>query len=262
MAAIEKHAPGEFCWPELGTTDTAGAKVFYGQLFGWTPEDLPIGEGMTYTMLKLEGREAGALYELNPDQRQQGIPPHWMTYVAVESADQTAARARELGANVLTEPFDVFDAGRMSVMLDPQGATFAVWQAKHHIGLRINGVPGALTWSELATTDAGKARQFYTGLFGWGTKIGDAGGIEYTEWLNQGQPVGGMLQMTEEWKGAPPHWMPYFLVADCDASAARASQLGGQVIVPPTNIPHAGRFAMVQDPQGAMFSIIRLTAQH
>ncbi len=262
MSVMERHTPGDFCWAELGTSDPAGAKAFYSGLFGWTPDDLPIGEGMVYTMLKLEGLEVGALCELNPEQRQHGVPPHWMLYVSVESADAAAARARELGAKVVVEPFDVFDSGRMAVLQDPQGAYFSVWQPKQHIGARLAGQLGTLCWSELATTDTAAARTFYTALFGWGFKIGEGGPVQYTEWINAGKHMGGMLEMTAEWGGAPPHWMPYFLVAGCDSSAAKATDLGGNLMVPPTDIPNVGRFATVKDPQGAVFSIFQLTAAH
>ncbi len=260
MAVIDKHTLGSFCWPELATSDSKAAKAFYSNLFGWTPDDMPMNGGV-YTMLKLEGRELGALHDMAPEQRTQGIPPNWLVYVAVESVDRTADLAGQLGGGTLAGPLDVFDAGRMAVLRDPQGAALGVWQAKNHIGARIGGVAGTLTWSELATTDAAAARTFYAGLFGWGDKIGQTGPLEYTEWINLGQPVGGMLQMTEEWHGAPPHWMPYFLVGDCDASAAKATELGGRTFVPPTDIPNVGRFGMLADPQGAMFSIIRLTMQ-
>jgi predicted enzyme related to lactoylglutathione lyase len=258
MAAIDRHTPGVFCWTELGTTDAAAAKVFYSGLFGWTPDDMPVSESMTYTMLKLEGRELGALYQLSNEQRTQGVLPNWLLYVAVDNPDQIANTANELGGKILAGPFDVFDAGRMAVMQDPEGAVFAVWQAKNHIGARIGHVAGTLCWSELAAKDAAKAKDFYTKLFGWDARTDQMGPMRYTQWLNRGQPVGGMLQMTETWQAASPHWMAYFQVADCDSSAARAKNLGGQVMVSPMDVANVGRFAVLQDPQGAAFSVIRL----
>ncbi|MBI4876091.1 MAG: VOC family protein [Acidobacteria bacterium] len=260
MAGIERHPAGAFCWVELGTTDVAAAKAFYGGLFGWTAEDMPMGEGQAYTMLKLAGLETGAMYKLTAEMLQQKIPPNWMLYVTVESVDATMEKVKENGGQVAVGPFDVGEAGRMAVIRDPQGAVVSMWQAKGHIGIRVAGAAGSLCWSELATTDRVGARQFYTQVFGWGTKIGQMGPVEYTQWLVGEMPVGGMLEMTEEWEGAPPHWMPYFLVADCDASADQSKALGGTVCVPPTDVPNEGRFAVLQDPQGAYFSIIRLSA--
>src|SRR6184192_4095337 len=135
MSTTTQHAPGTFCWPELSTTDQNGAKKFYSTLFGWTFNDTPIGPNEVYTTLQLGGRAAAALYNMRPEMRAQGIPPHWMSYVAVEDADQTAARARQLGGTIIVQPFDVMELGRMAVIQDPTGAPFALWQAKKHQGV-------------------------------------------------------------------------------------------------------------------------------
>ena len=257
MANLEKQAPGTFSWAELGTTDAAGAKEFYAKLFEWTAEDMPMGEQGVYTILKLNGLEVAALYGLQEEQKKRGVPPHWLLYVAVSSADQTVARATELGAKVHAGPFDVFDYGRMAVIQDPQGAMFAIWQAGKHDGAQTKEVTRRHCWSELATTDLGKAQEFYTGLFGWTTNKQQFGPMEYTTWVNQGTPAGGALQMDAQWKGAPPHWMAYFSVASIEESTQKVSALGGSVCVPPTDIPGVGRFSVVNDPQGAVFSMIQ-----
>jgi hypothetical protein len=260
MPGIERHPAGAFCWVELGTTDATAAKAFYGGLFGWTPEDMPMASG-EYTMLKLAGLELGAMYTLTEEMRRQGVPPNWMLYVNVGSVDDTVAKVAAAGGQVVTGPFDVADAGRMAVLRDPQGALVSIWQPKNHIGIRIAGVVGTLCWSELATTDRVMAREFYATVFGWGARISHMAPVEYTQWMAGEMPAGGMLEMTEEWHGAPPHWMPYFLVADCDASAEKAAELGGQVVVPPMDVPKVGRFAVLCDPQGACFSVIHPTTE-
>ena len=255
MPAIEHHPPGAFCWTELGTTDPDAAKTFYSAIFGWTPEDLPMPSG-AFTMLRLGGRELGALYRLPNAQLEMGVPPHWLNYVAVPDVAATIDRVRSLGGTLLMGPHEVPGAGSMAVFRDPQGAVFAVWQAQGQIGARVQNEDGAVCWTELATTDAGAARSFYTALFGWTTTYDDKG--RYTEWKNGDSAIGGMIEMTEEWGGAPPYWMPYFLVADCDATAAQAKQAGGSALVEPKEIPGVGRFAVLADPQGAVFSVIRL----
>src|SRR5262245_47119948 len=166
MPEVTKHNPGTFCWVELATTDPAAAKRFYGDLFDWSVEDMPAGEGMTYTMLKLGGKNAGALYHLDEDRRKAGVPPHWFTYVAVTSADESAKKAASLGGTVVQQPFDVMDVGRMAVLQDPTGAHFAVWEPKRHHGTGIVGEPGSHVWTELLTTDTKKAGDFYSKLFG------------------------------------------------------------------------------------------------
>lgn len=259
MATVTQHAPGTFCWPELATTDQQGAKTFYTTLFGWEFSDSDMGGGESYTMLKLAGRDVGALYSMREEQRGQGIPPHWNSYVAVESADQAAAKAKALGGQVLMEPFDVFDAGRMAIVKDPTGAVFCVWQAKAHIGAGVLNELGALCWTELMTTDTGKAGTFYTGLFDWKAEAMPMAPMTYTIFKSGTAQAGGMMAITPEMGPVPPHWMVYFAVADCDAAVAKAKGLGAKVAVPPTDAPNVGRFAVLRDPQGAHFSVIRLS---
>ncbi|HET9234968.1 MAG TPA: VOC family protein, partial [Candidatus Eisenbacteria bacterium] len=164
MPEVSKHKPGMFCWIELATTDPAGAKRFYSELFGWAANDMPAGEGMTYTMLQLGGKDVGGLYRMQPEQEQGGVPPHWFTYVAVGSADDAAKKAASLGATVIMPPFDVLDVGRMAALQDPTGAHFAVWEARRHSGTGIVGEPGTHCWTELMTTDTRKAGEFYNKL--------------------------------------------------------------------------------------------------
>ena len=163
-----EHAPGSFCWIELATTDGEGAKKFYGELFGWEGQDNPMGPDMVYTMLKLNGKDVGALYQKGEEMKQ--VPTHWASYVAVESADEIAAKAKSLGATVMMEPFDVAEHGRMAVITDPTGATFSIWQPKQHKGVGVKGETNTLCWNELLTNDTAKAADFYTKLFGWKTK--------------------------------------------------------------------------------------------
>ena len=258
MATITQHAPGTFCWSELATVDQAGAKAFYSKLFGWDTMDMDMGGGQAYTFLKLGDRDAGALYSMMPEERASGAPPHWKSYVAVTSADQAAAKAKSLGGTVVMEPFDVFESGRMALIQDPTGAIFGVWQAKQHVGAGVLGENGAMCWTELMTSDAAKAEPFYTGLFGWGAETKPMGPTAYTVFNRGSEQAGGMMQITKEMGPIPSHWAVYFAVGDCDAMVAKAQGLGAKTIVPPQDVPAVGRFAVLQDPQGAVFSIIKL----
>jgi predicted enzyme related to lactoylglutathione lyase len=255
------HAPGSFCWAELATTDAVGAKKFYTSLMGWSGHDDPLPSGGVYTMLMQDEGNVGALYQQMPEMISAGVPPHWMPYVTVEDAAAAAAKARELGATVVKDAFDVFDIGSMAVLKDPVGAALSVWQPKKHTGTDFtDGRPGTVCWNELATRDKEKAGEFYAGLFGWAPTVLDMSSMPYTMFMNGDARAAGMLEMTEEWGDIPPHWMIYFAVADCDATAAQAKEIGGEVKVPPTDIPTVGRFSVIQDPQGAVFSAIKLSA--
>jgi len=259
MSVITAHAAGTFCWPELSTTDVPAAKKFYSTLFGWEPDDMPIPQGGLYTMLKLGSQDVGAMCTIQEAQRTAGVPPHWMSYVAVTNADETARKAASLGGSVIMQPFDVMDAGRMAVIQDPTGAIFSIWQAKAHPGAtRINEL-GALVWTELYTRDPEKASAFYAALFGWRPKPWD-GPTPYTvfNFAGEDRMAAGMLLMPEEMKGVPPHWLPYFQVEDTDKFVARARELGGNVIAPPMDIPKVGRLAIIGDPQGAAFAVIKM----
>src|ERR1700704_2787351 len=191
MQETPQYAPGTFCWVELATTDTGAAKKFYSGLFGWTIEDRPVSPEMVYTMLNLDGKNAGALYPLDKEKQAQGIPPHWLSYASVANSDETAAKAKELGATIIVPPFDVMTFGRMAVIQDPTGAVFALWQPKDHKGAGVVNVPNSFCWNELMTTDTAKDGEFYSGLFGWGKDIQNFGPLEYTMFSNDGRPAGG-----------------------------------------------------------------------
>ena len=258
MQETPEYKPGTFCWVELGTTDGEAAKKFYTELFGWDFNDSPMGPGMVYTMLKLNGKDVGALYQMFPEMLSQNIPPHWLSYVSVDNVDESAAKAKELGATLMKEPFDVMDVGRMVTVQDPTGAVFALWQPKSHKGAGVVNVPNSFCWNELVTTDTKKDGDFYTGLFGWGKEVQNLGPMEYTMFTNNGRQAGGMLQLTPEMGNMPPHWLVYFAVDDCDAKTRKATELGASTMKPPADIPGIGRFAILQDPQGAAFAIIKL----
>jgi uncharacterized protein len=257
MPHIEKHAPGNFCWIELGTTDQNAAKGFYGSLFGWAANDMPMGPNDFYTIFRLEGRDAAAAYTLRPEQLSEGLPPHWMLYIAVETADAAAARAAECGGTVVVAPFDVFDAGRMAVLRDPTGAHFCVWEAKKNTGVGIAGVDGTFCWADLSTPERERAGEFYSGLFGWAFGKEDED-PDHNYWhIKNGEAfIGGIPPAAHRNPNEPPHWLAYFLVSDCDAAVAKATQLGAAVYVAPMNIEE-GRFAVLADPQGAAFAVFQ-----
>jgi predicted enzyme related to lactoylglutathione lyase len=256
MPVIETYAPGTFCWADLGTPDAAAAKRFYTSLFGWSAEDRPMGPDGFYTMLQLDGRAVAALYQ--QDAAQHGMPPHWLSYLSVASADEVARRARELGGTTLMEPFDVLDVGRMAMVQDPTGGIVALWEPRSHAGAAIVGEPGSICWNELATTDPARAGGFYSALLGWAAEIHPMGAGAYAMFTDQGASRGGMVAIAPSRGPVPPHWLLYFAVRDIEGQTALAQSLGGSVRVPPTDAPGVGRFAVLADPQGAEFAAIQL----
>jgi uncharacterized protein len=259
---IEKHAPGAFCWIELATTEQTAAKEFYAKIFGWSSQDFPIGPNEVYTIFQVEGRDAAAGCTLRSDQRSHGVPPHWNLYVAVESADASAARATQLGGAVLAAPFDVFDSGRMAVVQDPTGASISLWQPNKHFGTGISGAQGTLCWADLNTRDRHRAGEFYSGLFGWEILREDEG-LEHNYWhiKNGDEFIGGLPPGATQNADVPAHWLAYFLVSDCDATAAEAKNLGATLYMTPTDFEDVGRTSVMADPQGAVFAIFKAAAQ-
>ncbi len=258
MQETPNYVPGTFCWVELGTSQGEAAKKFYTELFDWGFDDQPIGPNMVYTMLKRDGKDVGALYQLTDEMTSNKVPPHWMSYVSVTSADESAAKAKSLGGTLMKEPFDVFTVGRMAIVQDPTGAMFALWQAGTHKGAGVVNVPNSFCWNELATKDTNKAGEFYSGLFGWEKNVQQMGPMNYTSFMNGDRPAGGMYEISPDMGPVPPHWLVYFAVADTDAMLKKALDLGAKTILPAADIPGTGRFAVIQDPQGAVFGIIKL----
>ena len=245
MTQVTKHEPGTFCWIELATPDRKKSVEFYKNVFGWTTRDTPISNDEIYSVAQKNGKDVGGIYE------NKEAPPNWLSYVCVTSADDAAKKAESLGGGLMMPPFDVMDLGRMSLIVDPQGAPFAVWQPKKHIGAGVVNEPGSFCWNELSAKDVSKAKSFYTSLFGWGAKVSP----EYTEWEHGGRSIGGM--MASPAPEIPTYWLVYFMVDDVDASARKAKSLGAKAYVESMDIPKVGRFAVLADPQGATFALFK-----
>ena len=239
----------------------SAAAEFYKALFGWEAENvMPPDQPGEYFMCTLKGRSAAGV-----GSQPEGMPPIpvWNTYISVDDADEAAKKVADAGGSVLMEPFDVMDQGRMAAFADPPGAAFCVWEPKASPGAMVVNEPGAFSWNELTTRDVDGSKAFYGAVFGWEASTTDLGGFDYTMWQLPGTTddsgVGGMMPMVgEQWpEDMPPHWMVYFAVADTDASAAKAKELGGNVMVEPFDTP-AGKAAVLNDPSGAAFSTIAL----
>jgi uncharacterized protein len=269
MSNQDRYIPGVPCWIDMTPPDPEAAVAFYGGLFGWEFEDVaPAGAGHYY-IGRLRGGDVGAI-----GSAPQGVPPAaaWNTYVWVDDAGATAAKVREAGGRVLAEPMDVGDAGRMAVFADPAGASFVVWQPKRHRGAEIVNEHGSVNFNDLHTPDLEGAAAFYGAVFGW-EALGESFGSywvlsAYGDFLEARTPgrrenmaamgapprfdetVASLVPAAE---GEPAHWAVTFAVDDADAIAARAVELGGQVVAAPVDAPWV-RTTVITDPQGATFT--------
>ena len=246
---------------ELATSDQSAGKNFYTSLFGWAPNDIPMGPDSYYTIFRMNGRDVAAGCTLQPDEVAMHIPPHWNLYISLDNADASAKKAGELGGKVIAGPFDVADAGRMAVIQDPTGAYFCLWQPQRNTGVGIVGDPGAFCWADLNTPDPDRAGKFYSALFGWKLSLGEKDPNGYLHIQNGDKFIGGVPPVQFQNPNAPPHWLLYFSVADVDVSTAKAKDLGARFFMPPMTIEGVGRMAIMADPQGAV-SAIFTRAEH
>jgi hypothetical protein len=249
MSERDGYAPGVPCWVDTWQDDADAATAFYTGLFGW---DAARGE---YSLFQLRGRDVAGL----------GSPyrgaPSWTTYVWVDSADDTAAKARAAGGSVVVEPFNSLDGGRMAVIADPAGAVFAAWELGEHRGAQLVNEPGAWSMSGLSTPDPAAGAKFYGDVFGWTTDTFGEYALFRLEGYVGGEPTQPVPRdvIAVMSPGEQAGWTPDFWVGDADAAAARAGELGGQVVMGPFDTP-VGRTAVLADPAGAVFSVSRVSA--
>jgi uncharacterized protein len=255
MPEFAKPVTGNFCWVEANLEDLEKARGFYGELFGWAAQTMPMPQG-EYSIFHLGGKHVAGLMKLADEAKKMGAPPHWLNYVAVDDTAAMTDKAKGLGAKVLLPPMQV-GPGTMSLIQDPTGGVLALWNTKQSMGTFLWGESGSLCWTELHSTDVETARKFYTSLFGWATDVMPMGSFDYIVIKNGDQMIAGMMQQPKEMAGAPSMWGAYFSVPACDKTVEKATKMGGTVLVPPTDIPDTGRFATLQDPQGAVFSILQ-----
>ena len=284
MPERDKHMPGLRpdrdgyiagvpCAVDTTQPDPEAALAFYGGLFGWEFEDvMPDGSETEYFVARLRGLDVAAVGSVPEGAPQAAV---WRTYIWVDSADETAAKASAAGGSVVVEPLDVMEAGRLAVLTDPEGAPFSVWQAKENRGAQLVNEPGSLNLNGLNTRDVEGAKSFYGTVFGWRTLNIDGGVVMWTlpgfgDFLERDSPelrqrmaeagapkgfedvVASINPIPDDQPHTPAHWSVTFAVDDADATAARAAELGGTVVVPPFDAPWV-RMTVIADPQGATF---------
>ena len=238
-------------WMDLGTRNMDASKRFYSDLFGWTTLEEPGPDLGGYTVYQLDGKAVGGVMNLGDNP----APNSWLPYIGVSDVRATVEAVNAAGGEVLVEPMDVKTAGSMAVVKDAAGAAIGLWQPGDNAGWEAYGQTRAVCWAELHTDATDAAKSFYTDVFGWEAKAQPMPGGEYTTFSRQGgDDFGGMIGLM----GAPaPHWLIYIAVDDCDATVAKAKELGGTVLAGPEDIPEVGRFAVLKDTEQATFAVLQ-----
>jgi len=248
MSTVETKV-GTFVWHEQVSSDPAQAKEFYGKLFGWGTEVFGPGE-IDYQMISVDEKTHGGFSKA----MEGAPPPHWLGHVQVENLDESVERATSAGGKLLAGPFDMEDVGRMAIVADPQGAFLGLYQRLSEG----TGPEGVFVWDELGTTDVDGAQRFYEDVLGWTTTDmgSDFGAYRIFDRVGgTGRGIAGLMQNQDE--SIPAMWTPYVGVEDTDRCVAKAKELGANVIVEPMDVPTVGRFAILADPQGAVFGVIK-----
>src|SRR5579863_9883377 len=231
----------------MASKDVAGAKKFYGAIFGWKAKDIPMGPDEFYSLMRVGGKDVAAIYPMGSDQRKAKRPPFWMPHIASANVAATAKKAKAAGGKIVMGPHKVMDKGRMAIVMDPTGAAFGVWQAATHKGEQIDERPGTVSWHDLSTKNPRKAGTFYQKTFGWKQETRQFDKGKYFVFSLKDQ-VGGMWP--EPMAGIPPAWFTHFQVSDCKKTVAKVKKLKGKVIMGPMPVPGMGHFAIVADPKG------------
>ena len=243
-------------WADCATTDLGGAEEFYAVVFGWTCEHVTASDGAVYSIQRLDGKMVAGIYELSEEIRRMGVPPHWGTYIEVDDVAAVLASVSAGGGTVVEGPFEEADVGTFAVIRDPVGAYLRLWRSAPQHGGEVFNVPGAMTWNELLTKEPQKAAAFYEKVLGVEpATTSEAPG--YTLLKVNGRPVAGILRMAPEMGDHPASWDVYFACDDIDATVQKVIEAGGTALREPFDVPGA-RMAVLRDPLGAVFEIIRM----
>jgi predicted enzyme related to lactoylglutathione lyase len=237
---------GKFVWHEQVSDDPARAQDFYGRLFGWETEVFKPGE-VDYRMISAGGKNHGGYGKA----MEGAPPPHWLSHVHVADLDGTIGKVKRAGGKIAAGPFEMAEIGRMAIITDPQGAYVSVYEPEGED----TPSEGVFVWDELGTTDVDGAQRFYEQVFGWTTsEMGpEYGG--YRIFNREETGIAGLMANPDD--SMPAYWQPYVAVDDPDAVTAMATELGGSALVEPMDVPEVGRIAVLRDPQGAQFGIIK-----
>lgn len=253
-ATVTRARSGTFVWEELITDDLATARDFYGEILGWSLSEEPISADASYTLFHAGEFSVAGGFETD------SMPAAWFSYIGVDSVDEAAARAVELGAKIVREPMDVMEIGRASLLQDPTGALVSIWEAKGEEDPVPAPINGTVCWREVVTEDIERTLEFYREWLGWSATKNSFGEFTYYTLSHGEQLVGGAMQMMPgavDSCNQQPRWGIVFNVDDVDDTYETALSNGATSIQAPHDLEGVGRFAGLKDPAGAAFGIMK-----
>lgn len=253
---MERTTQGAFATIDFAAKDFEGQSAFYERLFGWTHSDVPTAGG-PYRMFSKDGSGVAGSYPIKPEMEAAGIPSMWSTYIAVDDVNATAAKAVELGGQIIMPTQDAEGYGQFAGISDPTGGAVFLWHSAMPDVSAVYGVPGALAWNDLSSREPELAVSFFEALFGWGIQAMEGGSMPYWMITVDGEPQGGIMPMPEMMPPeVPANWLVYFGAEDVRATAEKAKALGGTIVVEPTD--SSGMiWAVIEDPAGAVFGLLQ-----
>src|SRR6266850_2377124 len=256
MAEAKTAVAHKPIWTDLATSDAAGAREFYSKVFGWKVEVSPDPQYGGYALAKIGGKDVAGI---GPKQMDEA-PTAWTVYIGSADVDDTVKKAQAAGGNVIVPTMAVGDQGKMAIIQDPSGAMLGIWQAQNMTGAQLYDKPNTMGWAELNSRGFKKAEPFYKKLFNWGEKKtpGVGENPEYTEFQVAGTSIAGGMEMNPMVPAeVPSYWMVYFNVDNVDKAFDKVIAEGGKEMLSPQDMP-GGRFAIVSDPQGASFGLLKM----
>lgn len=261
---MNKHTDyqeGVFCWADVVAKDANALKHFYTELFGWIAELQDTEGGPAYYIFKYKGKSVCGLVEMPFMMKMLGMPVVWTSYINVDNVDAIAKKASGLGGSTRIPAMDIASAGRLAVLQDIEGCSFAIWQKKERSGAELSNEPNTWCWNELLTSDEKKAENFYGQLFGWSfqelnktsnhpshSKLIQHAGIS--------KKIGSLLPITKEMGGHQPCWKVYFQTENMLNTLEHLKALNGKILIEPFTF-EMGTLAVVADPQGAIFNLLQ-----
>jgi len=248
--------PGKFVWADLVTDDIPAARKFYGELFGWGF----YSQGNYTIVVNAEHPLCGMFQRERP--KDGSAQPRWFGYISVGNVNKAQKTVIKLGGRVLAAPQDFPKRGEQAVFADPEGAVFGVLKSSGGDPEDFLADPGDWIWIELLSRDARKAGEFYRAVAGYDI-VENATSPRPEDYVlvSEGYARAAALTLAKEVSSSAPTWILFVRVKNLSESVAKATQLGGKILLQPNAKLLEGKLAVIEDPSGAALGVMEWSAE-